>query len=542
MKPRGPRWRERRPPVRRLVLVIRCAQPSPERCVETRPVMPAAAPLSETSISCPDHPCDGCHRCRRQRCCRQDRPDFPRFGDWTEPIFGQLGALTVDEDNKVVCHVCGQAYRALDNHARQAHDLWPEEYRVLFGLERGRALQNPTLSARRRELAEDQLRPWREQVRALAAGITPEQRAAWSRGKTRRLETLQDPDNRARWREAGRRGRQTRRARIAAGHREGPQGVQAGTAEVQVATARGRARRQELLADPVYRAELGRRMSEAKAAREPVSCSVCGAVFTSPRSWLRRGYGTLCSAACREQWKLQRGRGRNGQPWQQVAEQLRLLGPSILDALPPPAPEIVRRFYGLVDGTPWTQQGIAAHLGLTKARVQHILTGTAVSRLLGEPGHRLDRRRVTAACAVCGVAVERAPQELRDRVQTMCGPACRLAWQRQQAVARLNADPTIRARRLERLRQATATPTFSESARQAALHRARPHAEALRALSAEAFARPDGRDRDLLCRYYGLGGAPPETQRALAAGFHLAAATVRQRIAHSVAQLLGGAG
>jgi hypothetical protein len=83
------------------------------------------------SVSCPDHPCDGCYLCRRRRCCRQDRPDFPRFGDWTQPIYGELGVLTVDEDDKLICHVCGKPYHSLDHHARLAHDLWPEEYQLV---------------------------------------------------------------------------------------------------------------------------------------------------------------------------------------------------------------------------------------------------------------------------------------------------------------------------------------------------------------------------------------------------------------------------
>ena len=98
--------------------------------------------------------------------------------------------LAVDEDDKLICHVCGKAYHSLDHHARLAHDLWPEEYKVLFGLERGRALESPTLRARRRVLADARLRPWRGYIREIIARTTPEERAAWGRGKTRRLETL----------------------------------------------------------------------------------------------------------------------------------------------------------------------------------------------------------------------------------------------------------------------------------------------------------------------------------------------------------------
>jgi hypothetical protein len=227
-----------------------------------------SAPLN-TSPSCPDHPCDECYLCRRRRCCRQDRPDFPRFGDWTEPVYGELGVLELADDDRVVCHVCGRAYHSLDHHARQAHDLWPEEYKVLFGLGRGRALESPSLRARRRVLAEERLRPWRGRISEALERATSEQRAAWGQGKKRRLETLQDPENRAHWRQGGQRARETRRARIAAGHRERPQGFQTGSPAVQEASARGRATRAERLRDAAYRTALSQRVSAAKGGRSP---------------------------------------------------------------------------------------------------------------------------------------------------------------------------------------------------------------------------------------------------------------------------------
>jgi hypothetical protein len=413
--------------------------------------------------------------CRRRRCCRQDRPDFPSFGDWLEPIHGALGVLATDEDGKVICHVCGAAYAALEQHALRRHGLWPEEYRVLFGLERQRALESPALRARRRALADEQLRPWRARIREVASRATTVQRVARSQGKTRRLETLQDPENRAHWREGGPRARQTRRARIAAGHRELPQGFQAGSAAVREVSARGRARRDELLQDPGYRAAFRQRLSEAKGGRESTTCEVCGRTFEVPPSWLRAGYGKHCSAACHEQWKLQRGRSRDGLPWQQVAERVRRLG-SALDVLKPPGPEIVRLFYGLVDGTPWTQRAIAEHLCLTTRRVQHVLHGQDLARLLGDRPRRTDREVVNVACAVCGRAVQREPRELRDRAQTTCGPACRRELRRRQLAARPPLDASVRARAGEAFRRKLALPEFRarwEANQQAARNRRR---------------------------------------------------------------------
>jgi hypothetical protein len=39
--------------------------------------------------------------------------------------------LALDEDDKVICHVCGKAFHSLDHHVRQVHGLWPEEYQLV---------------------------------------------------------------------------------------------------------------------------------------------------------------------------------------------------------------------------------------------------------------------------------------------------------------------------------------------------------------------------------------------------------------------------
>jgi hypothetical protein len=210
------------------------------------------------------------------------------------------------------------------------------------------------------------------------------------------------------------------------------------------------------------------------------------------------------------------------------------MGPTALDGLKPPAPEIVRRFYGLVDGTPWTQPAIAEHLGLPKHRVQAILTSAPVTRLLGEPTHRTT---VVVACAVCGAAVERTPQQLRDRAQTTCGPACRREFQRRQ-VPRLVGDAATRAKRLEHLRQKTSSPEFADKSRQRALGRARPHAETLRALPSGVFAGLPAQEQDLLRRYYGLDGDPPRTLKELAREGRIGTHRVRQLVDQGLARVL----
>jgi hypothetical protein len=116
-----------------------------------------------------------------------------------------------------------------------------------------------------------------------------------------------------------------------------------------------------------------------------------------------------------------------------VADKLKTLEPGALEALKSPATEIVRLFYGLVDGTPWTQLAIVEHLGLSKTRVARILASAPVTRLLGEPPHG---KVLVVQCAICGSTVERTPQQLRDRVQTTCSAACRREFQRRQAALR----------------------------------------------------------------------------------------------------------
>ncbi|MDQ3700237.1 MAG: hypothetical protein M3442_04865, partial [Chloroflexota bacterium] len=55
-----------------------------------------------------------------------------------------------------------------------------------------------------------------------------------------------------------------------------------------------------------------------------------------------------------------------------------------------------------------------------------------------------------------------------------------------------------------------------------------------------AFDVLSDRERELIRRYYGLNGQTPETQRALAARFHLTGSRVGRAITRGGARLLGG--
>ena len=69
---------------------------------------------------------------------RHDSPteaQLPQLGEWDRPVHGELGALAVESDgSRVQCHACGQWFKAVAHHARQAHLLTPDEYRAIFQL------------------------------------------------------------------------------------------------------------------------------------------------------------------------------------------------------------------------------------------------------------------------------------------------------------------------------------------------------------------------------------------------------------------------
>jgi len=98
---------------------------------------------------CEGHICDNCYRCKHGFCCRKDMPDYhpPSFGDWTEPVFGEMAVLAADGD-EVECHVCGKHYRSLPIHVFRTHGIWPYEYKILFGLNLGTALVGKSTSAK----------------------------------------------------------------------------------------------------------------------------------------------------------------------------------------------------------------------------------------------------------------------------------------------------------------------------------------------------------------------------------------------------------
>jgi len=77
------------------------------------------------------------------------------LADGTE-YFVPLGVLEfVDDDTRVRCHLCGNAFRLLSATHLRGHGWTPAEYREAFGLNRGTPLCAPTVSAQRRSTGRD---------------------------------------------------------------------------------------------------------------------------------------------------------------------------------------------------------------------------------------------------------------------------------------------------------------------------------------------------------------------------------------------------
>lgn len=148
-------------------------------------------PLIEPTPNSPcwGHPCDGCHLCKKGRCCRKDMPDYklPHPGSWDGPIYGEIGLLR-EADGKVECHICGTTFRSLPIHVFRKHGVWPDEYKILFGINVGTGLVCSSTAAAFR----DHCRRLRADGRMSSGGIprTPEQLSALLRGRRNRAQGL----------------------------------------------------------------------------------------------------------------------------------------------------------------------------------------------------------------------------------------------------------------------------------------------------------------------------------------------------------------
>jgi ribosome-binding protein aMBF1 (putative translation factor) len=232
-----------------------------------------------------------------------------KSGDsWGVPVHGRVGVLA-DDGERAQCHLCGDFYGNLGGHVRQVHGIAPDEYKARFGLKAGTGLLGPALKELRRRQAAARVgssgfSTFQEAARKAQAAITPEERSAWSSGRTARLEERLDPARRTANRSnLGKANAVLTSLRAAGLHRE--HGF--GDRDPKEVSARGHARLAELRADPTWRAEFARKVSEARGGRLHVTCVVCGKEFAEP--WSKRTRKT-CGPVCRRELSRRTARER----------------------------------------------------------------------------------------------------------------------------------------------------------------------------------------------------------------------------------------
>jgi len=323
---------------------------------------------------------------------------LPALGDWDGPTYGVLGVLATDGE-RVECHACGRWFHSLGHHVRLAHRLSPDEYRALFGLkattglEATTGLASPVLREIRRKGA-GHLTPYRAAGKAFLESLAPAQRSAYARGRKPRLETK----------------------------------LNQRTSRVWLAAQEGRRERlRALWRDPLFRARVGRRISQALGGRVLVACAVCGTRHYVKTSEARSVLEHACSKVCLRELRRRAARTRNPmrspearakasatmrrrrqQPelaakldtanrrkGRRAAEQLMALPPGALDALSERDRTAVRLHYGLGGEAPHTYAEIGARLGITPWQAREALR-RGVPRLLdSHAAANAPRRRAT---------------------------------------------------------------------------------------------------------------------------------------------------
>lgn len=107
-----------------------------------------------------------------------------------ETCFGTIGRLEYDEGSDAfLCHVCGQWKRNLASHAMRAHNISPDEFRELAGLNRQTRLLVPSLRERLAVIGRPNIE------RARAAGKLPnwaEDPDKWRRDKANAVEAIRE--------------------------------------------------------------------------------------------------------------------------------------------------------------------------------------------------------------------------------------------------------------------------------------------------------------------------------------------------------------
>jgi len=440
---------------------------------------------------------------------------------WEGPIYGEVGVLETD-GTRAECHICGRWYRLLGGHVFQAHGLWADTYRRLFGLRQRTGLAGEALRAQHRRAAA-RLSVYHELARQTLLALSPEERSANARQRVVPPEATRDPTNRARWRQN---------------------------------IAKAQAAQSALWRTPAYRERMGQRLSEARGGRVGRTCPICGCPFAVPRAQARAARQSCGQPACMRELRRRiareiaaradvRGRvvaGMRRHTGWPPRERIQELAPATVAALSERDAALVRRFYGLPNDpageptVPLTLDGLADAFALTPREVRRQL-GRILEQLLGEPVLPR-RRRGASSCVVCGEPIRRRAGE---GPRTTCGPACLRTFRAELARSTV-LRPDARERAARGNHQKVATPEGRAAWRahiQAARRRARPVAAALHALEPVELDRLPAGDREVLVRYYGLGGHAPRTLNEVAQELGLSKFRAAQAVRRAVAALLG---
>lgn len=337
-----------------------------------------------------------------------------------------------DDGDRVECHACGRYFAALGRHAHLAHDLLPDEYRAIFGLNIGQGLVGSSYRAILEKEGE-RLRPYWP----VASDRLIERR--WSGlGQRMRLQARRNPENRERWREAGLKGAARVRALRAANQWETTGGFR-DSASAAEASARAQQRLRELRADPAWINAWRESVRKANGGEGPidVACKVCGTAIQATRRDLRRGVGRLCGDACRAESRRRANleRWRGDPVYVQVVQHLSSLSPEVFGRLGERDASLVRLFYGVGAGPAVLLNELAERSGLSAARVGELIR-VAVATLLG-PG--LVSGSVDS-CVICGTPIMRRGR----RPRATCGKACDVERRRRLAVERHARGPWSR--------------------------------------------------------------------------------------------------
>jgi hypothetical protein len=328
-----------------------------------------------------------------------------------------------EDGERVECHACGRFFAALGRHALLAHNLLPEEYRAIFGLNAGQGLVGPSYRAVLQKGAE-RLRPYWPDV---AANLI-ERRGSWQ-GRRMRLQARRNSENLKRWHAAASKGG----ARVHELRVEGkwkPTGAFRDPSVAAEMSARAHQRLRELRADPVWSATYRETLRRANGgAPMDVTCKVCGRAIQTSRRDFRRGVGQLCGDACRAESRRRANllRWRGDPAYIQVVEELGALQPAAFAKLDRRDVSLLSRYYGVGGEAPVLLNELARDSGLSAARVGEIIR-VAVASLLG-PGVVTGS---TDPCVICGTAVVRRG----PRPRATCGKACHAERRRQLALER----------------------------------------------------------------------------------------------------------